>query len=157
MQRFARPCSVPGHYWYISSAQNIPWNRDLPANRLGLLVRVAPTGYSLVTQCFEAGADGVMAAQLSSAAEAEEFVRWCKFGPRGRRGLNSSGFDARYMKAQDAELAMRVLEAGYELAFEVSSRVDHYYHESWFRYLCTQAQQGYWRVPLHKYRNQLSW
>jgi hypothetical protein len=60
------------------------------------------------------------------------------------------GFDPRYMKAQDAELAMRVLEAGYDLAFEISSRVDHYYHERWFRYLRTQAQQGYWRVPLHR-------
>jgi 2-dehydro-3-deoxyglucarate aldolase/4-hydroxy-2-oxoheptanedioate aldolase len=66
------------------------------ANRLGMIVRMAPTGYSAVTQNLEAGADGVMAARLNSAAEAEEFVSWCKFAPRGNRGLNSSGFDARY-------------------------------------------------------------
>ena len=66
------------------------------ANRLGMIVRMAPAGYSQVTQNLEAGADGVMAARLSSAAEAEEFVGWCKFAPRGNRGLNSSGFDARY-------------------------------------------------------------
>ena len=66
------------------------------ANRLGLFVRMAPTGYSAVTQNLEAGADGVMAARLRSAAEAEEFVTWSKFAPRGDRGLNSSGFDARY-------------------------------------------------------------
>jgi len=66
------------------------------ANRLGMLVRMAPISYSLVTQCFEAGADGVMAAQIKSADQAEEFVRWCKFAPRGCRGLNSSGLDARY-------------------------------------------------------------
>ena len=66
------------------------------ANRLGLFVRMAPTGYSVATQNLEAGADGLMAARLNSAAEAEQFVTWCKFGPRGDRGLNSSGFDARY-------------------------------------------------------------
>jgi len=66
------------------------------ANRLGMIIRMAPTGYSQVTQNLEAGADGVMAARLGSAAEAEEFVTWCKFAPRGDRGLNSSGFDARY-------------------------------------------------------------
>ena len=66
------------------------------ANGLGMFVRMAPTGYWQVTQNLEAGADGVMAARLRSAAEAEEFVTWCKFAPRGDRGLNSGGFDARY-------------------------------------------------------------
>jgi len=66
------------------------------ANGMGLIVRMAPTGYSQVTQNLEAGADGIMAARLDSAAEAEEFVTWCKFAPRGSRGLNSSGFDAKY-------------------------------------------------------------
>ena len=66
------------------------------ANRLGMIVRMAPTGYSEVTRNLEAGADGVMAARLGSAAQTEEFVGWCKFAPRGDRGLNSSGFDARY-------------------------------------------------------------
>jgi 2-dehydro-3-deoxyglucarate aldolase/4-hydroxy-2-oxoheptanedioate aldolase len=66
------------------------------ANGLGLFVRMAPRGYEQVTQNLEAGADGVMAARLESAAGAEEFVGWCKFAPRGDRGLNSSGYDARY-------------------------------------------------------------
>ncbi len=66
------------------------------ANGLGTIVRMAPAGYQSVTQYFEAGADGVMAAQIHSAEQAEEYVRWCKYGPRGMRGLNSSGFDARY-------------------------------------------------------------
>ncbi len=66
------------------------------ANGLGMFVRMAPIGYQQVTQNLEAGADGVMAARINSAAEAEEFVRWCKFAPRGDRGLNSGGFDARY-------------------------------------------------------------
>jgi len=66
------------------------------ANGLGLFVRMAPTGYAQATQNLEAGAHGLMAARLGSAAEAERFVTWCKYAPRGDRGLNSSGFDARY-------------------------------------------------------------
>lgn len=63
---------------------------------LDSFVRVAPTDYSVVTRCLESGAGGVMAAQIESAAHAEEFVQWAKFAPRGRRGLNSGGFDGRY-------------------------------------------------------------
>jgi 2-dehydro-3-deoxyglucarate aldolase/4-hydroxy-2-oxoheptanedioate aldolase len=37
-----------------------------------------------------------MAAQITSAAQAEEFVTWSKFAPRGRRGLNPLGYDGGY-------------------------------------------------------------
>ncbi len=59
------------------------------------------------------------------------------------------GFDVRYLKAQDAELSFRVTEAGYELRFELESRVGHYHATRWLRYLNTQRHQGYWRVWLH--------
>ncbi|MFH0980043.1 MAG: glycosyltransferase [Planctomycetota bacterium] len=59
------------------------------------------------------------------------------------------GFDERFLKGQDAELSWRVLEAGYELAFEVNSRVKHYHPVSWRSYLRTQRQQGYWRVWMY--------
>lgn len=61
----------------------------------------------------------------------------------------TGGFDERYLKGQDAELSWRVLEAGYELGFEVRSRVKHYHPVAWGPYLRTQRQQGYWRVFLH--------
>jgi 2-dehydro-3-deoxyglucarate aldolase/4-hydroxy-2-oxoheptanedioate aldolase len=76
------------------------------ANDLGLIVRMAPSGYSQVTQNLEAGVDGVMAARIDSAAEAEEFLGWCKYAPRGQRGVNSSGFDARYTYKPLPELAV---------------------------------------------------
>lgn len=63
---------------------------------LDSFVRIAPTDYALVTRCLEAGAGGVMAAQIHSAAHAEEFVQWAKFTPRGKRGLNSGGHDGRF-------------------------------------------------------------
>lgn len=59
------------------------------------------------------------------------------------------GFDEGFFKAQDAELAFRVLEAGYSLRFEFASRVRHFHPTRWLSYLSTQRQQGYWRVWLH--------
>lgn len=59
-------------------------------------VRIAPTDYALVTRCLEAGASGIMAAQVSTADEAERIVRWTKFAPRGIRGLNNGGHDGKY-------------------------------------------------------------
>src|SRR5205085_12416228 len=61
------------------------------ANGLDSFVRMALTGYSQATQNLEAGAGGLMGARVESAAQAEEFVRWCKFAPRGIRGLNAGG------------------------------------------------------------------
>jgi 2-dehydro-3-deoxyglucarate aldolase/4-hydroxy-2-oxoheptanedioate aldolase len=59
-------------------------------------VRLAPTDYASVTRALEAGAGGVMAAQIRTAAEAEQFVQWSKFSPRGCRGLNTAGWDAKF-------------------------------------------------------------
>lgn len=71
---------------------------NIAARAVGLesFVRIAPTDYAMVTRCFEGGAGGVMAAQINSAEQAEQFVRWSKFYPRGLRGLNTGGFDGRF-------------------------------------------------------------
>ncbi len=75
------------------------------ANDFDCFVRMAPTNYAQVTQNLEAGAGGVMAAQIRSAAQAEEFVTWAKFAPRGMRGMNTSGRDARYTHLSQADFA----------------------------------------------------
>jgi 4-hydroxy-2-oxoheptanedioate aldolase len=77
------------------------------ANGFDTFVRMAPTNYAQVTQNLEAGAGGVMAAQVRSAAHAEEFVTWAKFAPRGMRGMNTSGRDADYTHRTQAEFAER--------------------------------------------------
>lgn len=69
--------------------------------------RVAPTDYATVTRCLEAGSGGVMAAQIFSAAQAEEFVRWAKFAPRGWRGLNTGGVDAGFTTMSAAEFTKK--------------------------------------------------
>ncbi len=66
------------------------------ANNMDCFVRMPPTGYWQVTQFLEAGAGGVMAAQIHSADHAREFVGWAKYPPEGNRGLNTGGRDADY-------------------------------------------------------------
>jgi 2-dehydro-3-deoxyglucarate aldolase/4-hydroxy-2-oxoheptanedioate aldolase len=63
---------------------------------LDSFVRLAPTDYAAVMRPLEAGAGGIMAAQVRSGAQTEEIVRWAKFHPRGLRGLNGLGVDGRY-------------------------------------------------------------
>jgi len=72
---------------------------------LGSFVRMPVTNYAAVTQALESGVDGVMAAQVVSAAEAEKFVTWAKFAPRGMRGLNTQGADANFTHKTQVELA----------------------------------------------------
>jgi 4-hydroxy-2-oxoheptanedioate aldolase len=59
-------------------------------------VRLTATDYATTMRPLEAGAGGVMAAQVRSARQAEEIVRWAKFYPEGLRGVNGGGFDGRY-------------------------------------------------------------
>src|SRR5438105_14486341 len=59
-------------------------------------VRLAPTDYATVMRPLEAGAGGIMAAQVRNARQVEEIVQWAKFYPRGMRGINNTGVDGRY-------------------------------------------------------------
>jgi 2-dehydro-3-deoxyglucarate aldolase/4-hydroxy-2-oxoheptanedioate aldolase len=72
---------------------------------LDTFVRLPVTDYACVTRALEAGAGGVMAAQVRSAAEAEQTVQWAKFFPRGCRGLNTAGYDARFATMPLAKFA----------------------------------------------------
>ena len=75
------------------------------ANQFDLFVRMAMTDYAQATQNLEAGAGGLMAARVESAEQAEEFIRWVKFAPRGRRGMNTGGRDALYSGKSPAQFA----------------------------------------------------
>ena len=66
------------------------------AHDMDCFVRMPPVGYWQVTQAYESGAGGVMAAQINSAEQAREFVSWAKYAPEGTRGLNTGGRDADY-------------------------------------------------------------
>src|SRR5262245_59704550 len=70
-------------------------------------VRLAATDYATVMRPLEAGSGGVMAAQVRSAREAADVVRWAKFHPEGLRGVNGSGVDGRYGSLPPAEYFRR--------------------------------------------------
>src|SRR6516165_12105575 len=80
----------------ISIAQIEEATRAARGIGLDSFVRLAPTDYATVMRPLEAGTDGIMAAQVRSAAQAEEVVRWAKFHPRGLRGVNGTGVDGGY-------------------------------------------------------------
>ncbi len=63
---------------------------------LDTFVRLAPTDYASVMRPLEAGAGGIMAAQVRSARQTEEIVQWAKFHPRGLRGINNTGVDSHF-------------------------------------------------------------
>ena len=79
-------------FWIDQEHTGLPYEQVMllalaaRANDMDCFVRMSPTNYALVTQNLEAGAGGVMAARIESAAHAEEFVQWAKFAPRGNRG-----------------------------------------------------------------------
>jgi 2-keto-3-deoxy-L-rhamnonate aldolase RhmA len=68
------------------------------ARAVGLdsFARLYATDYATVMRPLEAGVGGVMAAQVRTAVEAANVVRWAKFHPQGLRGVNGSGVDGRY-------------------------------------------------------------
>ena len=81
--------------------------RAARASGLDSFVRLAATDYATVMRPLEAGAGGIMAAQVRSARQVEEIVHWAKFHPRGLRGVNSSGVDGRYGMLSSHEYMQR--------------------------------------------------
>lgn len=92
---------------------------------LDSFVRIPPTDYASVTRCLESGVGGVMAAQIFTAAQAEEFVRWSKFVPRGCRGMNGGGFDGRFGNLGLAEFCEQANRDSFvAIQIETTSSVD---------------------------------
>ncbi len=58
------------------------------AARLDAYVRLTASDYATVMRPYEAGASGVMAAQVRTIAEVKQLVAWAKFPPLGVRGMN---------------------------------------------------------------------
>ncbi|MEM7011707.1 MAG: aldolase/citrate lyase family protein [Verrucomicrobiota bacterium] len=63
---------------------------------LDAFTRVAPTDYPTVMRPLEGGSSGVMIAQIRTAAEAAQAVRWAKYHPVGERGLFMGSIDAEF-------------------------------------------------------------
>jgi 2-dehydro-3-deoxyglucarate aldolase/4-hydroxy-2-oxoheptanedioate aldolase len=77
---------------------------------LDSFVRLAPTDYATVMRPLEAGAGGVMAAQVRGVRQAADVVAWAKFQPHGLRGVNGTGVDGRFGTLPMAEYMQRANE-----------------------------------------------
>ncbi len=97
---------LDGEHVTLSTEQMVNLALAGRANGFDSFVRIPPVGYWQVTQCLEAGMGGVMAAQIFSAEQAEQFVSWAKFSPRGGRGLNTGGRDADYSHKPAADFVV---------------------------------------------------
>jgi 2-dehydro-3-deoxyglucarate aldolase/4-hydroxy-2-oxoheptanedioate aldolase len=88
---------------------------------LETFVRLAATDYATVMRPLEAGAGGIMAAQVRTARQTEEIVRWAKFHPRGERGFNNTGCEGRYGTLPMTEY-MRQCNAETLIAIQIEHR-----------------------------------
>jgi glycosyltransferase involved in cell wall biosynthesis len=61
----------------------------------------------------------------------------------------ANGFNERFNKAQDAELAFRIGRLGGKLRFDARSIVKHFHVQKLWPYLRTQKDQGFWRAWLY--------
>jgi len=66
------------------------------AGGLDAFVRVPPTDYATVMRPMEAGAGGVMIAQVRSVVEVEKVTRWARYHPVGERGMYLGTYEADY-------------------------------------------------------------
>lgn len=64
------------------------------ASNIDLMMRAARGEYMRVGRMLEAGATGIMLARSDNVEEAKELVKWAKFPPLGRRGVDAVNADA---------------------------------------------------------------
>jgi len=74
---------------------------------LDAFARVPPTDYCTIMRPMEAGASGVMVAQINTLEQVEQIVRWAKYPPMGERGMFRSNYEAGYGTTDTAEHAGR--------------------------------------------------
>lgn len=61
-----------------------------------IMARCAKGEYMRLSRLLEAGAQGIMYPRCDNAEEAREVVKWAKFAPLGRRGLDTGNPDTPY-------------------------------------------------------------
>ncbi|MCL2617288.1 MAG: aldolase/citrate lyase family protein [Defluviitaleaceae bacterium] len=76
------------------------------ANAVGIagIVRVPCGSRDYVSRALDIGAAGIMVPLLNTKEDAEEFVRYAKYPPIGKRGFGGSGADTGYKRGAHAEV-----------------------------------------------------
>lgn len=83
-----------GFDWLFMDGEHSPlsildWQRMLQAvaNRSAGIIRVPENSEAAIKKVLDIGADGIIAPQVNSAEQARQIVSWCKYPPRGERGV----------------------------------------------------------------------
>ena len=70
---------------------------------LDAFARVPPTDYGTIMRPMEAGASGIMVAQIRTIDQVKQVLEWAKYPPLGARGLFMNNYEARYGTADVKE------------------------------------------------------
>lgn len=90
----AEMISKCGVDWLFLDGEHAPlstleWQRLLQATagRCANLIRIPVNNEREIKKVLDIGADGIIAPRVNTAEEAVEIVKWCKYPPRGERGV----------------------------------------------------------------------
>jgi 2-keto-3-deoxy-L-rhamnonate aldolase RhmA len=108
-----------GFDWLFMDGEHSPlstldWQRMLQAvgGRSAGIIRVPEKSEAAIKKMLDIGADGIIAPQVNSADEARQVVEWCKYPPRGVRGVGLAraqgyGLDfASYVESANHDIAV---------------------------------------------------
>ena len=73
--------------------------------QLDAFVRVPPTDYGTIMRPMEAGANGIMAAQIRTVDQVQQVVQWAKYPPVGVRGMFRANYEAGFGTRDPSEIA----------------------------------------------------
>ena len=83
-----------GFDWLFVDTEHAPFNAkdalkilQTAGDRCPCIVRIPANHEVWIKKSLDIGADGIIAPQVNSAAEAEQIVRLCKYPPRGSRSV----------------------------------------------------------------------
>lgn len=83
------------HGYSVETASNLM--RAARTGHSDIMARPAKGEFMRMCRMLEMGAHGIMYPRCESAAEASEVVKWCKFAPQGRRGVDGANADMPYL------------------------------------------------------------
>jgi 2-keto-3-deoxy-L-rhamnonate aldolase RhmA len=83
-----------GFDWLFMDGEHSPlsildWQRQIQAvaGRCACILRVPSASERDIKKALDIGADGIIAPQVNSEEQARRVVEWCKYPPRGKRGV----------------------------------------------------------------------
>jgi len=110
----------------------LDWQRMLQATggRCASVLRVPECSERAVKKALDIGADGIIAPMVNSPGQARDLVRWCRYPPRGQRGVGLAraqgyGLDfADYLATANDQIALVVQAEHIEAVEQIEAILD---------------------------------